>query len=53
MDEKIRVKIEEAKARQKLHFDAKQKRGLKRFIFAIGMYMVTCSFTKNNGIIVH
>ena len=46
MNEKIRVKIEEAKARQKLYFDAKQKRGLKHLTFAIGMYMVTCTFTK-------
>ena len=44
MDEKIRVKIEEAKARHKLYFDAKQKRGLKRF--TIGMCMVTCTFIK-------
>ena len=38
MDEKIRVKIEDTKARQKPYFDAKQKKeGLKRFTFAIGM----------------
>ena len=46
MDEKIRTKIEEAKARHKLYFDAKQKRGLKRFTFAIGMCMVTCTFIR-------
>ena len=46
MDEKIRVKIKEAKARQKIYFDARQKRGLKCFTFAIGMCMVTCTFIK-------
>ena len=41
MDEKIRVKIKDAKARHKLYFNDKQKRSLKCFIFAICMCMVT------------
>ena len=41
MDEKIRVIIKDTKARPALYFDAKQKRSLKCFTFAIGMCMVT------------
>ena len=46
MDEKIRVRIEEAKARQNLYFYAKQKKGLECFTLAIGMYIMTCTFIK-------